>query len=226
LRWAARAAIEPHINEGTIVTSTTKTHRLIAVLNMPLHVEDEIKYGQTIQAAMTNNSYFPNPNPVLAAFVASLGKYDTAATAAKTRAKGTIPARNAARTDYIAALHSVRGQVQTVADANQENAEAIITSAAMSVKKTPVHKSRTFEARQLTVSGSVELITKAAGPRAAYDWQYSTDGGKTWIDVVSTTKAKTTIPGLPVATNVMFRFRTLTPKGRSDWSQPTSLLVK
>jgi hypothetical protein len=221
----ARAAIEPRITEEFIMTKTA-VHRLIAVLRMPLHVEDEIKYGQTIQAAMTNNAYFPNPNPVLAAFVTKLGAYDAAATAAKSRAKGTIAARNAARTDYIGALHSVRGQVQSVADANPENAEAIITSAAMSVKKAPVHKPRTFEARQLPVSGSVELITKAAGQRAAYDWQYSTDGGKTWIDVVSTTRAKTIISGLPAATTVMFRFRALTPKGRSDWSQPTSLLVK
>ncbi len=193
---------------------------------MPLHVEDEIKYGQTIEAAMTNNTNFPLPNAVLAAFLTALGKYDVAATAAKTRAKGTIPARNAARADYIAALHALRAQVQSVADANQENAEAIITSAAMSGKKTAVHHPRTFEARQRPVSGSVQLLTKSAGPRAAYDWQYSVDGGKTWIDAPSTMQAKTVINGLPAATVVMFRFRVLTRTGKTDWSQPTSLLVK
>ncbi len=193
---------------------------------MPLHIEDEIKYGQTIQAAMTNNANFPLPNSVLAAFIAALTKYDAAATVAKTRAKGTIPARNVARGDFVAGLHALRAQVQSVADANPENAEAIITSAAMSVKKVPVHKPRAFEARQRPVSGSVELLTKSAGPRSAYDWQYSVDGGKTWTDVTSTLQAKTVINGLPVATNVMFRYRVLTKSGKSDWSNPTSLLVK
>lgn len=208
------------------MTNSTQSHRAIAVLNMPLHVEDEIKYGQTIEAAMTNNPYFPGPNSVLAAFVVARGKYDNAATAAKTRAKGTIPARRVARGEYISALHAVRAQVQSTADANPENAEAIITSAAMSVKRVPARRPRTFEARQRPVSGSVELLTKSAGPRSAYDWQYSVDGGKTWTDVTSTLQAKTVINGLPVATNVTFRFRVLTKSGKSDWSNPTSLLVK
>ncbi len=204
----------------------TNNRRAIAVLNMPPHVADQIKYGHTIIAAMTGNAYFPNPNPLLATFSAALAKLDSAETAAQTRAKGTIAARNAARVDYVAAAHSLRAQVQTIADASPENAEAIITSAAMNVKKAASQPPRTFAARQLSVSGAVLLIAKAVASRAAYDWQYSTDGGKTWIEAPSTLQAKTTISALPVATVVLFRFRALTKTGRSDWSQPTSLLVK
>jgi hypothetical protein len=34
------------------------------------------------------------------------------------------------------------------------------------------------------------------------------------------------VTALPAGTTVQFRFRSLTPKGQTDWSQPTSLLVK
>ena len=39
----------------------------------------------------------------------------------------------------------------------------------------------------------------------------SIDGGKTWTALSSTTQTKTTVTALPVGTNVMFRFRALTP---------------
>ncbi len=73
------------------------------------------------------------------------------------------------------------------------------------------------------LSGSAILTVKSAGPRASYDWQMSVDGGKTWTEIPSTTKAKTNVAALAVGTSVQFRFRTLTPKGQSDWSQPTGL---
>jgi hypothetical protein len=201
-------------------------HRLIAVLNMPPTVAEEIKYGDLVLASVTGNAFFTPPPPEVAALGAALTKYNTTATAAKARTKGTIEARGVARTEFIAALHDLRGIVQHVADSNPEQADAIITSASMSVKKMPVHKPRVFEATQGPVTGQVKLVTKSAGPRAAYDWQYSVDGGKTWIDVDSTLKSTTVIHGLPAAVTAMFRFRTLTKAGKSDWSVPTSLLVK
>ena len=66
----------------------------------------------------------------------------------------------------------------------------------------------------------------AASRRAAHDWEYSTDGGKTWVGAPSTLGARTTVTGLPAGTAVLFRFRALTKTGEGDWSQPTALLVK
>ncbi|HEX8792060.1 MAG TPA: hypothetical protein VF765_13990 [Polyangiaceae bacterium] len=40
------------------------------------------------------------------------------------------------------------------------------------------------------------VIQSAGG---AYEWQYSTDGGKTWVMAPSTLQAKTTVTGLPPA---------------------------
>jgi len=76
------------------------------------------------------------------------------------------------------------------------------------------------------ISGSAHLAAKAAGSRAAYDWEFSLDGGKTWTAANTTLQARTVITGLPVATSVMFRFRAVLKGGAADWSQPISLLVK
>jgi hypothetical protein len=62
---------------------------------------------------------------------------------------------------------------------------------------------------------------------ASYAWEYSLDGGKTWVAAPITTQGRTTIAGLPSGTTVQFRYLAVTPKGgQGNWSQPLSLLVK
>jgi hypothetical protein len=189
-------------------------------------VPDQIKQGDAVQAALTNHPHFPLPDPIIAAFIAALGVYSVAETAAQTRAKGTVAARNAAKIVYVGAYHALRARVQQVADAAPENAEAIITSAGFAVRKTALRQKQTFMTKYGTVAGMIHLLAVTAGPRACYEWQYSLDGGKTWVQVPNTMQAKTTVLGLPLATTVEFRYRVTTNVGMGDWSLPTSILVK
>ena len=87
-------------------------------------------------------------------------------------------------------------------------------------------KPRVFAAIQGSVSGPVKLVAPVAGPRAAYDWQWSTDGGKTWQLAPSTTQARTAMIGLTPGSTVLFRYRAVTKTGETDWSEPTSFIVK
>jgi hypothetical protein len=89
-----------------------------------------------------------------------------------------------------------------------------------------VHKPRTFAAVQGPTSGSVKLVAASAARRASYEWQYSTDGGKTWVAVPSTLRAQTSVSGLTAGATVSFRYQSLTKAGEGDWSQPISVIVK
>jgi hypothetical protein len=64
------------------------------------------------------------------------------------------------------------------------------------VKKTAVHSPRVFGAKPGTITGTAKLVTATAGHRASYEWEYSPDGGKTWVTAPATLQAKTTVPGL------------------------------
>jgi len=116
--------------------------------------------------------------------------------------------------------------VQKTVNANPGNAAALIQSAGMNVKKAAPRPKRVFAATEGTVSGSVKLVTEAAARRASYEWQYSTDGAKTWTPAPPTLQAKTTITGLPPGTAVAFRYRSVVKAGPSDWSQPIQIIVK
>jgi hypothetical protein len=208
------------------MTTTPTTPRSIVVLKIPPHVPDLIKLGQSIVAAMTNNALLPNPSPTLATVSTALTGLDTTETATKTRAKGTVEARNEQRTVVVLALHGLKAYVQGVSDATPAQAETIIASAGMSVRKPRSRTKTDFAAKAGATSGTVHLVAKAPSHRASYEWQWSADGGKTWQQAPSTLQAKTTILGLPVATTCVFRFRAVTKVGEGDWSQVITFVVK
>ena len=206
--------------------STAKQNRVIAVLKLPLSVPQLLKMAQAIIAAMTSNGHIPNPNPPLGTLTTAADKLVVDEAATKTRAAGTVATRNVSRASLISLLHATKANVQQLADLNPEQAEAIIASAAMGVRKATTRTKVPFAAKAGLVSGTVKLVVKAAAVRASYEWEWSADAGKTWTAVLPTLQAKTEIIGLPVATVVQFRYRAVTKAGAGDWSLPTSLLVK
>ena len=205
---------------------TTTTTHLIAVGKIPTSSAGLTAYTHGMIAALTNNVHISSPNPTIVTLTGLLGTFEAAETATVSRTKGTVGARNAARASLRSALKTELATIQAAADADPENAEAIITSTSLTVRKVPVRTKAPFAVKEGAVSGSAVLTVKSAGAHASYDWQMSVDGGKTWTEIPSTTRVKTTVAALPAGTAVQFRFRSLTPKGQSDWSQPIALTVK
>lgn len=207
--------------------TTIKTdHRSIAVLKLPTKIQALITYAHGIATALTNNPSFPTLTPTLATLSAAIADLQTAETAAPARAKGAVVTRNEKKTALIQLLQQLRGVIQTAADANVENGASIITSAGVAVRKVAVRAPRTFSAKPGAISGTAKLVAVSAGNRSGYEWEYSSDGGKTWVTAPSTLQAKTTVTGLTTGTTVQFRYRPVTKAGEGNWTQPVSLLVQ
>ncbi len=94
----------------------------------------------------------------------------------------------------------------------------------MTLRKARVyHKSDLATSQE--VSSTVKVVAKATQGGRSYEWQYSTDGGKTWVSVSPTTQASVSIPNLVPGVMTMFRQRAVTKSGPTDWSNPVSTLV-
>jgi hypothetical protein len=201
--------------------------RAIAVLKMSPKAKTLITFAQSVVTAMTGNATFPSPSLALATFQADIEALVKAETAALARAKGAANTRNAKLAVVKADLESLKIYVQNVVNgSNPANANSIIASAGMAIRKLTLHDKAALAVKQGTVSGTVTLTAKAAAKKAAYNWQYSIDQ-KTWTSLPQTLKAKTGVSGLTSATTYYFRSQALTPKGgESDWGQIISLLVK
>ncbi len=114
--------------------------------------------------------------------------------------------------------------VQTLASASPSEAATIAADAAMTLRKTGSrHKNNLATSQKVT--STVDVVAKATAGGRSYEWQYSTDGGKTWLGVPPTTKASVSIPNLQPGVMTMFRQRAVTKSGPTDWSNPVSTLV-
>ena len=206
--------------------SKTVTPHAVVSLKLPKRVAGLITYAQAIVKAMAGNTSFPSPIPSLAALTAAISDLQIAETAALSRIKGAVAVRDDKKAALVRLLQQLKGYVQTVADAAVDSGGAIIVSASLAVKKTAVRKPRVFEAVQGDATGSAKLIAASAGPRSSYEWEYSIDGGKTWVTAPVTLQARTLVSGLTVGSIVQFRYRPVTKAGEGNWSQPASLVVK
>ena len=110
--------------------------------------------------------------------------------------------------------------------ANLANAANIAQAAGMSLRKPPAQSKPPLAAKAGVTSGIVQLAAKATKGAKANNWQMSTDGGKTWVDLPETTKAKTQVANLTPGTTVQFRQRALTKAGVGDWSLPVPHVVQ
>lgn len=209
-----------------MTTIANSVHHVVAILKLPTKVPALIQYVQNIVKMMTGNTAFPNTTALLAQITAAVTALNTAETATLTRVKGAAATRNAARAALLALLQQLKAAVQAAADADTDNAPSIIESAGIAVRKSAVRPPRVFDATQGPTSGTAKLVTASAGHRASYEWETSTDGGKTWVTAPPSLQAKTVITGLPAGTTAQFRYRAVTRTGAADWSQPVSLLVK
>ncbi len=214
---------------------TNPTHRVRAVLKLPRSkVATLLAIAKAMYNAFQSNpGLLPQPNPPLPAVQGQIQALDVAQQATSTRAKGTVAVRNAKRVVLVTSLESWRMYVQTLCDANPEQAESIIAAAGMAVGKVPLHAKPVLGAKPAATSGSVVLeananllVGRGVKKRAAYNWQYSADGGKTWTNAPSTPLASTTIEGLTPMTVYSFRVSATVSKTVGAWSDAVTLLVR
>jgi hypothetical protein len=195
-------------------------------LKLPTKIKGVISFAENVANAMNNNPAFPTPNPSIATVLADIAALNTAETAVLSRTKGAVETRNAKLAVVHTDLESLKTYVQNVAGQGAlANAPAVIEAAGMTSRKVTARDKAALAAKQGSVSGTVNLVAKAAGHTAAYDWQYSTDQ-KTWTTAPMTLQAKTGISGLTAGTTYYFRVQSLIRTGAENWSQIVSLMVK
>ena len=133
---------------------------------------------------MTGNSHFPAPSPTLAAVAAQILVLTAAYNTSLTRAKGAASKMHVELNALKVLLKGLAGYVETEANADPQNAENIILSAGMPVKKASVKLPKTFTAVAMKTPGVVRLNSKAT-LRATYVYEMTTDPNtaSTWANI-------------------------------------------
>ena len=174
---------------------------------------------------------FSAPVPPLATLKDQATKVEVAERLVGTRVKGAAAARNVQRELLVRMLETECSYVQTLCDASPDQAVAIIEAAGLAVAVTPARNQAILKVTLGVPSGTVELHANAAslagrsGKKICFNWQWTTDGGKTFTSMPTTPHAKTTIANLQPLTVVGFRVSTTNTKGPGEWSQIVTTVV-
>lgn len=185
-------------------------------------------------AFTTKSTVFVNPDPAPKTIDDQVATVDKAETLAATRVRGSISARNVARTALWALLDKGRVYVQGLADgaATPEQARAIIEASGYVVAQSTGHQKPLLKVAKGLVPNSVALVanlkalTNNTKRKHFVNWQYTADGGKTFVDLPSTPKGKTTVLNLTLLATYGFRVSWTNSDGiLQDWSPLVSFVI-
>jgi hypothetical protein len=123
-------------------------------------------------------------------------------------------------------LKGLAGYVETAANADPPNAENIINSSGMPVKKTPVIQPKIFTAVAMKTPGIVRLNSKAT-PRASYVYEMTTDPATpaSWSNIYIGGIVKFDKTGLTTGTRYYFRVAVSLKGILGAWSHTLSVIV-
>ncbi|MFI5149880.1 MAG: hypothetical protein ACHQRM_09125 [Bacteroidia bacterium] len=177
-------------------------------------------------ARMTGNPHFPNPNPGLTAVTNEIDALEAASLLARTKAVGTAGAMHVAAKTLRISLKALGGYVELQANQDPDNAEIMIESSGMIVKKLPQRQQRQFNIKLGPVAGSVKLDTKAV-KRGAYIYQATStpNDPNSWKEIYLGTKVRFEAEGLTSGLTWFFRTATIDKNGKGAWSFELSTIV-
>ena len=181
---------------------------------------------------LANQALLPSPSPSLAALEQQTTRLSDAQDAVNRHEPDATGVRNVERSALLTLLEGLRTFVQTLADdAPAGQAVVIIEAAAMSVARVSAYAKPILRAEADVHPGIVHLFAAAGQLNRSrryktYGWEYTLDGGLTWLPATSTPVAHTTISGLPSLTTCGFRVNVSDTLGTTAWTQPVSVLVR
>jgi hypothetical protein len=207
--------------------STPKmSEKLVALLVSKKPIATLIADVRHYVQSMTGNVHFPTPNPALSVVTAANNTLETSYDAAQLKTKGFAQKRNADLKALKIQLNLLAAYVVSIANQDPNNAENIILSAGMALKKHTPPQPKVFTVKQGKLSGSVNLDSKAQ-KRAFYIYQMTTDitNPASWVTIYNGTKVRFTKTGLAVGSHPYFRVAVVTVTGQGDFSLPVGIVV-
>ena len=180
-----------------------------------------------------NATVFVTPNPTIQVIDGQVVIVNKAETLAQTRAKGSAGARNVQRSILVGMLEADLTYIQGIADnaSTPEQAANILQLGGVVVAAVGQHAKQILTVTQAQPGGLVLLdafarVLKNGAKSAFFNWQSTSDGGKTFVNLPSTPKSKTTAAGFTPLTTVGFRVCFTGPTAiPGEWSQIVSFLV-
>ncbi|HEV7231368.1 MAG TPA: fibronectin type III domain-containing protein [Bacteroidia bacterium] len=198
----------------------------VALLQSKLPPNQMIANASHFVGMMTGNPYFPKPVPSLSSIQAQIASLGNACDVAMTRVKGSSDKVQLIRKTLGISLKSLAIYVETIANANPDEAANIIASAGMNIKRSYKARPRIFSVTPTGDPGSVKIDCKAQY-KAIYIYEISTDpnNAASWKTIYIGNKTKYIHRGLVSGTRYYFRYAVILDGLQGEWSPVLNLVM-
>lgn len=176
--------------------------------------------------SMAGNPNFTAPSPTLASITIAVNALETASVAALGGGADDTANRHSKEAALDLLLKSLGAYVEGVANTTPANADAIIFSAGMDVKRKGGRTAHEFAVKVTGNPGEVKLTDRGV-KRGAHEFQMSTDPNTeaSWARIYAGTKGTFTKTGLASGTRYYFRSLVIDKHGTGPWSSVLNTIV-
>jgi hypothetical protein len=204
----------------------TQYRKTVALLLSKKSIPEIITSSRHYVSCMTGNTHFPNPSPTLATLSVNISTVEAAYQASLSGTRGTKGLMYLQLKTLEISLKLLAAYVEATANVDAVNAENIIQSSGMQVKKASVRQPKIFCAKPGKIEGDVILNSKAV-KRGAYIYQMTKDPSHTigWNDVYKGLHVKCNIQGLVLGQLYFFRVAVIDKNGMGAWSHAISFIA-
>jgi hypothetical protein len=198
---------------------------LLAIIYYPIMVF--LQTGRDIVTAMTGNTNYTTPFPVLADITAALDDLQAKITAAAGRDRMAMAARNAA----WAMAKSLIRQLANYVQAHCQNDVEILLTSGFTATKTPAPIGPLLAPENLKIvylspSGTVELRMEAVrGVRGGYPIEQAEGADGPWVPSLISSKSRALISNLTPGKSYRLRAAAIGADGQSGWSNAVGFMA-
>ena len=218
-RILRKAKARKNDSVGHIILTAAGLGIIKGKLFLSSNISSYISEVQGVYAKIYANAGGIYPPPAwLPALSTKINDLDNAENNVQKDAPNAVATRNTAWVLVDLAMGDVVDFVNSLARNNQPNAVLLITGANMVVIDRGVRVKEILSAKRGKLSGTANLRAKKVPYAKSYVWEYSIDGGITWITTIKITPGgNTVVTGLATLTIVHFRYYAVTTRGNTDY---------
>lgn len=202
---------------------TNNLKRLVCEFVKPSNVAELVIYYQNFLNGLTADPLFEPIAELVAEAKTEVAKLDASELASKTRAPGSVAARDKQLLITDIKLDHVLSKVQEAGDADMDNARIIFETHQLKIRVRSQTEKGEFEATQGKLSKTIDVVHQVVEGRVAYLFVISTDKLKWYLGAFGTTSMDTidniNDEKLIVGTLYYLKSRTRYKGDYSDWSQ-------
>jgi hypothetical protein len=191
-----------------------------------LSVLEKVARARLFVIRITGNSYFPSPNPAMAAVSTAANNLEAAALLAKDGGRAARANMRAKEAILDSLLKTLGAYVESIANADLSNAQTIVLSAGMDFHRYGRRSKDELEVRTTGKPGELR-ITHRAVKNCTYEFQMTLDPSNeaSYKRIYAGTRGTFVVRGLTSGTCPSFRGCVITADGVGPWTDVKSAYV-